>query len=175
MRLLLATALLVLGMGNTSAMAARPPSLLDMLAGVPAPPHVTFVNGRAPGLPADAMAPAATDVQSGTIYSEVPLSKMARGHEVGHLLDAQVLTDGDRSYFERLMGMRGAWDQGTGPAGLHSPNEHFADWYGNAVAGFDPSNSWQSAYTTPPDPKVFRQFVAALGRLGHRKGLLPYK
>lgn len=179
--------LLAYGIGHSATQAAvhgdghylrvAKPTLTDLLACVPAPPRVQFVPGRAPDLPLDSMAPAASNGAQGIIWSERPLDKMGRGHEVGHLLDAQVLTDGDRSWFQRhfFKESPGAWNQGTGSKGLLSPNELFADWYGNAVAGNDPAKGWESSYDAIPDAKQFRQFVAALDRLGKRNGLKPYR
>lgn len=176
-RILLAVLVAVLALGDTSAMAAKKrPALLDY---VPAAPTVHYTQGVAPGdrVEQAISGGAAYQPETDTIYfSGPPLTKFARGHENGHALDDQVLGDGDRHYFTRLMGLTGDWNQGTGltAGGLRSPNEFFADWYGNAATGSNGRTSWNDAYAPAPDPKQFRRFMQALDRLGHRKGLLPY-
>jgi hypothetical protein len=146
---------------------------------VPMAPAVNFVQGTAPGDDESAAigGGAAYAWDTDTIYHTGQLSKFARGHEMGHALDDQVLSDGDRNFFTRLMGLSGPWRQGTGiqNAGKRSPDEIFADWYGNAVAGNDPSRSWDDAYATPPDPKDFHRFQQALARLGRRRSLPQYQ
>ena len=47
-------------------------------------------------------------------------------HELGHVFDAQVLTDGERQRFRRLVGARGPW---FGVVGEDSPGEQFAEAY----------------------------------------------
>lgn len=176
MKALLAAALLL---ALAEPAVAKPRSLLDTLR-APMPPHATFVQGRAPGVPADAISAMQTDPAAGTVYYTGLLDPSLRAHEVGHLFDSQILSDGDRNYFQRKFFAdtgAGAWSRGTGATqgGLLSPNERFADWYMNAAIGNDPSHSWASAYATAPDPKAFRQFTKALDRLGRRRGLKPYK
>lgn len=138
-----------------------------------------FAHTRAPGLETDWLSAAAYDSDDATIYFEGTLTRSERGHETGHALDAQVLTSGDRVYFTRLMGLKGAWDQGSGytraAVAGRSPIEAFADWYGNAANHRDAVHSWDSAYTSPPDPQVFRRFKLALARLGRRLHLARYQ
>lgn len=159
-------------------MAKRPPSLLDPLV-MPAPPTVRYVHGAYPGHPDLGQA---TDTGNATIYwqGDGPLGAFPRAHEVGHLFDAQVLNDGDRRYFQRLMhAPGGAWDQGTGnQGGTGSPVEWFADYYGAAATGFDPRPSTRggadiSSYAII-GPKRLERFKKALDRLGRRNALLPY-
>lgn len=148
------------------------------LAFIPAPPVVHFAHTRAPGLPQDWLSSAAYDSATKTVYFEGALSKSGRGHELGHAFDFQVLTDGDRVFFTRLMGLSGAWDQGSGytrtAAAGKSPVEVFADWYGNAVNGHDATHSWDSSYSATPTGRTFRRFKQALARLGLRRHLKPY-
>lgn len=146
---------------------------------LPGPPALHFAHTRAPGLAVDQLSAAAYDSASETVYFEGTLSRSELGHESGHAFDFQVLTDGDRVYFTRLMGLSGPWDQGSGYTHTailgRSPIETFADWYGNAVNGRDAIHSWDASYTSPPDPKRFQRFKRALGRIGRRHHLQPYR
>lgn len=106
-------------------------------------------------------------------------------HEMGHLLDTQVLSDGDRNYFTRLLqAPQGPWNTGTGAAGgYHSPNERFADYYAAAATGYDPrpkrrkDGAVQGGGTdsyTAIGPKRLRRFVKALERVQRRNNLRDY-
>lgn len=158
-----AVAALAASMAAASAAPAR--------AGVPLPPNVTYTQGTAPGLTPD-QADAAADRDTGTVYSVIPMDGFTKGHETGHIFDSQVLTDGDRHYFQRtLHAPAGDWYQGTGAgAGNHSPSEWFADYYGAAYADIDPAKTTVSSYTTI-GPKRLRRFESALQRLGKRHQL----
>lgn len=174
MRLWLVLFVIVLAVGDTPAVAKKPKSLLDSLL-VPAAPQVTFTRGTHPALPPDVMSPAQTDRASGTIYYSQPLSKFARAHEVAHLLDAQVLSDGDRRFFQRLMhAPSGEWRQGSAADTRGGPSEWFADYYAFAALGIDPRRSYEDSYATV-GPKRLLRFQKALDRLGRRHGLRPYK
>lgn len=145
------------------------------LSFVPAPPVVTYVRGVGPGTPSDAAGNASYDPETHTVYSDG--DPFARGHETGHALDQEVLTDGDRRYFQRLLhAPAGAWDRGTGATseGLKSPSEWFADYYGAAAIRLDPTREVVSAYA-PIGPVRLKRFEAALARLGKRHGLKPYQ
>lgn len=144
---------------------------------VPAAPVVHYAQGGLapdPGVDFAGTGAAAYAADTDTIHYEGLLGKSARGHENGHALDDQVLSDGDRRFFTRLMGLIGDWNQGTGMTGFHSPNEWFADWYGNAANGRDGFHQWDSAYAPAPNPKAYRKFRQALDRLGRRHHLKPY-
>jgi hypothetical protein len=141
---------------------------------VPMPPVVHFAEGPPPGMPD---ATAATDVVNMTIYHVGPLGRFARAHEIGHLLDAQVLTDGDRRFFTRLLGLTGPWEQSDQTL-LHprSPDEWFADYYAAAAIGMrlDGSTGLQGAYADW-GPKRLARFEKALDRFGNRYRLGPYR
>lgn len=153
--------------------------LVAFFALIPAPPVVNYQRGLPEGMAADEITPAAYDPNTKTVHFAETLSKVARGHELGHAFDHQVLTEGDRTYFIRLMGLECPWDQGTGytPVALagKSPIETFADWYGNAINKHDAVHSWDASYTSPPDAKTFRRFKQALVRLGRRHSLPLYR
>lgn len=143
---------------------------------VPAPPVVNIVEGRAPGVDPAAMGTAATDPNTSTIYHEGALDPATKAHEVGHLFDSEVLTDGDRHYFQRVMqAPAGAWQSGTGlHGGATSPSEWFADYYQAAALHLDPSKQNEAAYASI-GPKRLHRVEAALERLARRRGLTtPY-
>lgn len=141
---------------------------------VPAAPTINYAVGRAPGLPSEFLSSAQYDPNTKTVYHEGQMGRFARGHEAGHALDFQVLTDGDRDYFTRAIGMRGPWAP-PGTVGKPTPREVFADWYANAVIRGDPARSWASGYSSAPDPKAFRAFERALARFGRRHQLAQYR
>lgn len=151
---------------------AKPRTLLDSL--VPAPPEIHFKWGSPAGLEQDASFTAGVDPASRTIYHTQTLDRLAGAHEVGHLLDAEVLNAGDRAYFTRILGLTGPWNQGTGltAGGLRSPNEWFADYYSAAANHFQPGRDGMSAYAQI-GPVRLQRFEKALGRLGQRRGLQP--
>lgn len=158
-------------------MAKTPPrSLLESLV-VPMAPRVQFVHGTMPGDTGASteVSAAATDGASGTVYYQQPLSDYARAHEIGHLFDHQILTDGDRRYFSRLLQVpgEGDWRRGTGSNGMESPSEWFADYYAAAATNLDPRRGSVASYASV-GPKRLVRFTKALDRLGRRHGLQPY-
>lgn len=120
------------------------------------------------------MTVAQTDAQSGTIYYAQPLDKFAKAHEVGHALDAQVLTDGDRAYFQKLMhAPAGPWYQGSAADTGGGPSEWFGDYYGAVYTNFDPDHGGLGSYAQI-GPKRLKRFEQALQRLAKRRNLKPY-
>jgi hypothetical protein len=142
---------------------------------IPAPPAVNLVYGVAPGLEQNAMGTAAYNRDTDTVYYQGKLDPATRAHELGHAFDDQVLTDGDRQYFQRIMqAPAGEWRTGTGIKGGHlSPSEWFADYYQASALGLDPRKQSEAAYAQV-GPKRLRQFEKALGRLAKRHKLQPY-
>jgi hypothetical protein len=135
---------------------------------------IHYVTGKGPGAPSNATGNAYYDPDTHTVYSSG--DNFARGHETGHAFDQEVLSDGDRHYFQRLLhAPAGSWNRGTGATaeGLVSPSEWFADFYGAAAIRLDPRHDGVSAYATI-GPKRLKRFEAALARLGKRRGLEPY-
>lgn len=173
MKVLLA---IVLGLWLGDPAVAKPRTLLDTLL-VPAPPTMNLVQGLAPGLtPEETMGTAAFDSGSNTLYYQGKLDKSTRAHETGHAFDHQILSDGDRSFFQKLMhAPSGAWQSGSGlQGGLASPSEWFADYYQASALGLDPRRENQAAYAQI-GPKRLQRFEQALDRLGRRHNLLPYQ
>lgn len=183
MRLLLAIAL-VLALGHTSAMAARPkppPSLLTHLAGpknyTPAPLRYSILTGKIDPSQINGgteMVGAYADPATATVHVQPDPSPFAVTHELGHLFDSQILTEGDRRYFTRIMHAPGGpWNRGeaTGKVdGNISPNEWFSDYYGAMATGFDANEGGIGSFAVMT-PKRLHNFEAALGRLGKRRGL----
>lgn len=144
---------------------------------VPAAPVVNYVQGYAPGVTQEnAAGNAAYDPNTDTVYYQGRLEKATKAHELGHALDDQVLNDGDRVYFQKLMhAPGGAWQSGTGlQGGLTSPSEWFADYYQAAALKLDPTRQNEAAYTTI-GPIRLKRFEAALARLAARKHLQPFQ
>lgn len=142
---------------------------------VPAAPVVNYVQGYAPGITQEnATGTAAYDANTDTVYYQGRLRKSTKAHELGHALDDQVLTDGDRAYFQKLLhAPAGEWNTGTGLQGLASPNEIFADYYQAAALHLDPRRQSEASYTTV-GPVRLKRFEAALARIAARKHLQPY-
>ena len=146
---------------------------------VPAPPRVRFVHGTMPGdtEAAKGLGVAVTDAASDTIYYDQPLDRFSRAHEIGHLLDAEILTDADRRRFTRIMRVPGApdWWRGTGDDdGLLTPAEWFADYYAAAATRMDVRHGGVVSYATFT-PRRLARFERALASLGRRHGLGPYR
>lgn len=148
---------------------------------VPAPPKVNVVYGTVdPSLNADGAAVGAyTDAANNTIHLPRDPSDFMRAHETGHLFDSQILSDGDRNYFQRLMhAPAGPWDHGAAYGkvqGEVSPNEWFADYYGALASGLTPDKGYSIGQFAVIGPKRLERFAAALERLGRRNGLQPYR
>lgn len=148
---------------------------------LPAPPVVNVVYGQIdPNLNRDGHPVGAyADPANNTIYLPADPNKFMRGHETAHLFDHQVLTDGDRRYFQRLMhAPEGPWDRGaaTGQVdGLRSPAEWFADYYGAAASGMTPQRGYAVAQFAEIGPKRMIRFQKAMERLMRRRSLKPYE
>jgi hypothetical protein len=140
----------------------------------PAPPLINYVQGVAPGVPADAMGNAAYVPESHTVYSQGKPDRYSRAHEAGHAFDSEVLNPGQRVLFQRLMGLpAGPWSTGTGLQGLRSPSEWFADYYSAAANHVNPRLENTAAYATIT-PKRLKRFENALVRLGRQQRLAAY-
>lgn len=152
------------------------------LAFIPGPPVVNVVyepidasiNGDG------ALVSAYADQGTNTIHLPVGgAHPFVRAHEVGHLFDSQVLTDGDRRFFQRIMGApAGPWSYvDTGEVnGYLSPAEWFADYYGAAAAGLtiDRGHSPPGSYALITEKRM-RRFQNAMARLGKRRALRQYR
>ena len=172
--------------GHTSAVTRQQPhGLLSLVISskpamryMPAPPRVQYVRGTMPGDARASEYALTTDAQRGIVYytGKQPLTGFEKGHETGHVFDAEVLTDGDRHFFQRLMhAPSGAWNAGSGyEGGTSSPAEWFADYYGAAATHVNPHHTSIASYADI-GPKRLARFEAALTRLGQRRGLLAYR
>lgn len=158
----------------TTGMSLTATDTASKLGYVPAPPHITYVTS----LPAgdENTTSDEADPATGTVYTNGNTGRFARGHETGHIFDAEILTPGDRNYFQRILqAPTGPWNRGTGATieGLRSPSEWFADYYGAAAMHLDPTRELVSAYA-PIGPVRLARFEAALGRVGRRHHLPQY-
>lgn len=143
---------------------------------VPVAPTVHYTQGYAPGITQEnATGNAAYDPDTDTVYYQGKLEKSTKAHELGHALDDQVLSDGDRAYFQKLMhAPAGEWRSGTGlQGGMTSPSEWFADYYQASALNLDPRRQNEAAYATI-GPKRLKRFEAALSRLAKRQHLKQY-
>jgi hypothetical protein len=115
-----------------------------------------------------------TCAPSPDIYLEPGATRFMLWHERAHLFDAQVMTDAHRALFARLLGMNGAWYQGTG-RGTRGPSEVFADAYAACATGNRPGArrlkggfsiaSWTTSYGYHPTPREHRLVCNAIGFL----------
>lgn len=144
-------------------------------------------NPIPPGVAPDEISSAYYDPNTNTVHTPPGVDRYGRAHEVGHALDHENLSDGDRAFFQRLMhAPQGQWQTGTGSKGLYSPNEMFADYYAAVATGYDPKpkklkgggtrySSAPSSYATNIGPKRLKRFAKALERLQARQGLSDYE
>lgn len=148
---------------------------------LPAPPVVHTVYGPVdPNVNQDGAAVGAyADPAAQTIYLPNDPSAFMRAHETAHLFDAQVLNDGDRQYFQRLMhAPQGPWNHGEAYGrveGEASPNEWFADYYGALGSGLTPEKGYSVGQFAEIGVKRLQRFAAALERVGRRQGLQAYR
>jgi hypothetical protein len=156
-------------------------TLAAVAALVPAPPVVNYAYGPVdPNLNEQSNAPVSgyADTSTNTVYLPVEHSAFMKAHEVGHLFDTQILSDGDRRFFQRTMGMpAGPWDHGAayGTADLgQSPSEWFADYYGAIAAGFT-RPGWNVGSFAVITPKRAKKVHQALKRVARRHNLKPLK
>lgn len=81
---------------------------------------------------------------AGCIWLNEDADRYDRMHELGHIFDAQVLTDRDRRRFTRLLGLgQRPWQKtymtpgGVVTDDFDSPNEWFADAYAHCALRLD--------------------------------------
>ena len=177
--------LAVLALGDTSAV-AKPRTLVDHLVrGVPAPPsfNVVFDNPKdaggidpATGKPWPIVGQYA-DEYTNTVHSTKGFGKRAIAQDVGQLFGANVLDDGQRYYFARLLGVKpDSWGKSTEGSLVRgyanaTADEAFGDYYAlAATGGLAPgvSMAWGDVSI---DRRKLRKFSAAINRLGQRQHL----
>lgn len=147
-----------------TALLASPAIATAQTPRVPQPANMTVIPAACPTGDAPACA-----YQDGTIYIEPGQDQFVYWHEVGHIFDAELLTVGDRNWFTRMLGLIGAWDQGSGLQGLRSPKERFADAYATCALGWRPDRGpWADSYGYEPTLKRHKQICAAINRIGER-------
>lgn len=144
---------------------ALPASAMAATQGAPKPPQVSIIDSPCPGA-GESFAAGCTYMETRTIYRDSSTDKFVLRHEMGHLFDAEELTNGDRSYFMRLMHISGPW-YGT-EVGQESPSEYFADEYAACSLHFVVRGTWESGYAHTPTKREYRQFCPALWRIAAR-------
>jgi hypothetical protein len=91
-----------------------------------------------------------------------------RLHELGHVFDARYLTDANRAWFARKLGMAGPWL--TGRTGIATAGEQFADAYANCVMGNGygrRGGMWESSYDYNFQPRRHRRICLAIEAVGY--------
>jgi hypothetical protein len=161
----------------------KPRTLVNSLY-TPAPPQYSIIYDSpqdaggvdpATGRPYPAVGQYA-DPATNTVHTTRGFSRRQISQDVGQLFGYNVLSDGDRNYFSRLLGTDPArWTSGHGaqPGGMHGGDEAFANYYAvNATGGLGKGESLLMGDTSIDSAKL-HQFSAALSRLGHRQHLAP--
>lgn len=147
-----------------------------LLAATPIPgaPNFNIVYGPPPATAQLPQSVAANyyDPNTSTMYLQGHGDRFAQGHEAGHALDSQVLSDADRARFTRILGLTGDWHRSDYG---HSPAEWFADYYSAAASGMDLSREGVDSYARFT-PRKLKRFDRALRRLALRHPeLKPYQ
>jgi hypothetical protein len=133
---------------------------------VPSPPQYVIIRVACPDGIGGSCA-----FHDGRVYLARGASDFAYWHELGHVFDAELLTDGDRRWFMGRLSRRTTW-WSHGP-GDPSPFELFADAYATCALGLTPARgAWVDAYGYRPGPKRHRQICSAIGRVGERHGAI---
>lgn len=152
---------------------AQPAAASAGVARPSAPPRAAVTMAPCP----DGAPGACTAADSATVYLDGDRSRFALQHELGHLVDAQLLDAGERRAIQRVMGTAGHpwWGSGTGLAcrGRVCPSERFADAYATCRLGWDARPrriggawglSWTVAYGWAPTPRRQRLACAVIAR-----------
>jgi hypothetical protein len=93
--------------------------------------------------------------------------RYSTAHEIGHLFLESSIGDRERARFQKILGMGGQWDQGTGlHGGYSSPAEFAADYYAAAATGYRPDGGQGVAGYTQIDPKKLKRFKRYLAKVG---------
>lgn len=95
-------------------------------------------------------------------------------HEIGHLFLETSIGDAERARVQRILRVKGPWDQGTGTeGGYSSPSEIAADYYAAAATGFPQAGKGVEGYASI-GPKRLRRFKRYLDQVGRERGLRQY-
>jgi hypothetical protein len=130
-------------------------------ARVPLPDGVTVTVAPCPGYP-DALGCAVA--ATATVYVRSAKDRETRAHELGHLWDAQVLTDDDRAWFSKRLGRpRLPWTRSPGQT---SNGELFAEAYARCAVPLKRGRGEESVYGYNLDGQRHRQICAAIQVLG---------
>ncbi|HTE62136.1 MAG TPA: hypothetical protein VK631_17420 [Solirubrobacteraceae bacterium] len=118
------------------------------------------------------------DQENAVIWLAPDADRFARWHELGHLFDAQLLTDADRAWFTALLDFEastpwtGHYDAWVEYGGAVVPAEHFADAYAMCALGLSPAGrqrrdgsievGWTDAYGYNPSVRQHRAICAQI-------------
>ena len=123
------------------------------------------------------------DQENAVIWLAPDADRFDRWHELGHLFDAQLLTDADRAWFTPLLGFEpgmpwfGDYDAFVERHDLSAtlPGEQFADAYAACAIGLKPQGErrggllvgkWTTAYGYQPTARQHRLICAQILSLG---------
>lgn len=154
------------------------------MAFVPAPPvyHVVYDGGagyNAGSTDAQSIGQYA-DTNTNTVHTTRGFTRQMIAQDVGQIFGYSVLTPGDRVYFSKLLGTDPAYwtdlhSNSPTNMGHEAGDEAFANYYSIAATGGLKHGEGMLLGNTSIDPEKLRKFTAAIGRLGKRRGLRPYK
>ena len=121
------------------------------------------------------------DQENAVIWLAPDADRFTRWHELGHLFDAQLLTDADRAWFTARLGFAAGtpWigddDAWAEYGGMVVPAEHFADAYAMCALGLSPGGrrgrdgrievGWIDTYGYMPSVRQHRRICDAITRL----------
>lgn len=141
---------------------------------MPQPPRVTVHHADCPDY---ADGGSCADMATNEIWLAPNSGSFERWHEIGHLFDAQVLTDPDRAWFMRAFRMTGEWVRGTGDEclGKRCPDELFADAYAACANDLRPEgrrrdgmtvSDWTTSYGYFPTARQHRRVCNGIAVIG---------
>jgi hypothetical protein len=114
---------------------------------VPLPPRLTVHHAPCPYNPVGTLQEDRACSGDEDVWISSRADRFDRWHEIGHVFDAQVLTDSDREYLTRLLGIKpGEWVRDS----YRDPSEFFADAYAACALGLDPDHHWVTGYGYEP-------------------------
>lgn len=142
---------------------------------VPMPTTVVPRFGEFEDPHAGAAGPAAgyTNTETNEVYMR-EYDPFSYAHELFHLLDTQVATDADRKRWQKILKLKGNWDQGTGTGGVRSPSEIVADYYAGAALGLDLDHEVVGSYAQFTPKRLKRMGRSFERMLARHPELRPY-
>jgi hypothetical protein len=134
---------------------------------MPRAPHIEITIGTCPDAAAWGDMLEGCTYPDGHIYVSASSKPFLRAHEMGHVFDFEVLTDGDHHWFARMFGIRGPWSDWK--------REVFADAYANCDLRTKPwadhgklVGLFEGGHGYNPPLKRHRAICDAIKRIGRR-------